>query len=314
MFHYFAYLYYAIKNYLQPKQLTTIIKYSLPFDIGEIENNNNFAKFKSNDVTLNKVIFALNNLPDKVHTLLFCNSKEVCTKFYSITIKLSSKEIIGLHNNLDTIDDHLHDNNIKYIFIRINIIATQYVINHVNCIIIDKKTKYILFFEPKVEFTFDIKQFTNLFDELVKLPKDYIKLYPKDIGYNYYNRLQSYDAFCQSYVLFAFILVISNSDVETQNYSLMFNTIITANNLGYLLFHISNLLEQDGCEICMQDEIWSFPTNKTKNIFNIMNLFFGTHTQQYLQLQQENYKIENLNIKEIDGGDEDGIIIIDHVQ
>ena len=313
MFHYFAYLYYAIKNYLHPPNPSNLIKYNLPFDTNAIENNPNFVKFKNNDTSLNKVIFALNNLPDKIHTLMFHNNKEICNKFFSITIKLKNQMIIGMHHSLDTINDHILDNNIRYIFIRINVIATQHVMNHVNCIIIDKKNKYMLFFEPKVEFMYDIQEFTKLVDELIKLPNDYTKLYPKDIGYDYYNRLQSYDAFCQSYVLFVFILIISNNDIKTNEYSLMFNTIITSNNLGYLLFHIDTLLELDGCEICIQDEIWSFPTNKTKNILNIMNLFFGTHSQQYLQMQQENYKIENLNIKEMAGCDDDEIIVVDSI-
>ena len=301
MFHYITYLYNTIKNYFNDENINT--EYTVPFNTIENDNNDEFMIFKNNDIDINKVIFALNNLPDKIHNLLFNGNSEICNKYFYITIKIQNKKIIDLSHNLDDINDYLdNSNNTRYIFIRVNIINTlQNIMQHVNCIIIDKVKKYILFFEPKFEFSYNIDELEKVIDELVNL-HNYSKIFPQDIGYNYYDRLQFYDAFCQSYVLFVFIIITNNELIDAANYSLMLNKIITYENLGYMLYHINTLLKQSGYEICEQKIIWSFPTKKTQNMLNIIHLFLNN----YKQKQQ----IDKSNELEIETEiDEDFIII-----
>lgn len=271
MFEYIIYLFYAIKNYFS----YNTIKYNLPFDINGIENDPEFEKFKNNDKELNKVIFALNNLPENVHTILFNNNIKISNKFFYVTLKTKNENIIEIFHNINDANDQMKNDDVRYILIRINIIdIMNNKMNHVNSIIIDKHNKYILFFEPKVTFTYNITDLTKIVDEILNV-QTYTKIYPENIGYNSYNKMQQYDAFCQSYILFVFIMITLNENIKPENFSFMFNTTITTHNLGYLLFYINCLLKNDGMDICDQDEIWSFPTNTTKNLLNLMHLFFN---------------------------------------
>ena len=297
MFHYITLLYNTIKQYFNYNN--NIINndtknYNIPFKTKEVDTDENFILFKNNDMELNKLMFALNNLPDKIHNMLFSDNKEICHEYFYITIKIKNKNIIDVQHNLDNTNNYLDDNNIRYIFIKVNTINTsQNIIQHVNCIIIDKIQKYILFFEPKFEFSYDINEFSKIIDELIVLD-GYSKIFPQDIGYNYYDRLQSYDAFCQSYILFVFILITNNKSINTSDYSLMFNEIITYENLGYMLFNIYMLLKQSKYEICEQKLIWSFPTKKTQNICNIVHLFLNnyTHKQQSNNYNKSEFELE----------------------
>lgn len=306
MFEYIIYLINIIRNYF------TTVKYNLPFDINEIENDIEFNVFKHNDKEVNKVIFALNNLPENVHVVLFKNDNTICNKFYYITIKIKNKEIDELFHNIDTINDSFENNNIRYILIRINIIDnTNNIMNHVNSIIIDKSDKYILFFEPKVTFIYDIEKFTKIVDDIfinIVDIQSYKKLYPETIGYNSFNKLQNYDAFCQTYILFTYIMVTLNETVKPENFSLMFNATITSKNLGYLLFHINKLLKNNNLDICDQAPIWSFPTNKTKNMLNLLHLFFNKSESLTNKIIDE--EINKLSIIE---DEEEDIIIIDTI-
>lgn len=298
MFEYITYLFNLIKNYFT----SNTIKYNLPFDYDGIETNPNFNEFKNNDKDINKVIFALNNLPENIHSILFGATEQISNKFFFITIKLDNGNIYDFHHNLNDINNQLNNDSIKYILIRINIIdSTKNVMNHVNCIIIDKENKYSLFFEPKITFVYDVNDLTKIIDGLMNIA-DYKKLYPKDIGYNTYNKLQKYDAFCQSYILFVFIMIILNKNIKPENFCTMFNSTITSKNLGYLLFHINELLKKNNFDICDQAEIWSFPTNKTKNMFNLLHLFLNNKSETSKD------EITDLLINE-----EDDIIIIDSV-
>ena len=298
MFEYIIYLFYAIKNYFS----YDTIKYHLPFDINEIENDPEFNIFKNNDKDLNKVIFALNNLPENVHTILFKNNIKISNKFFYVTLKTQNQNIIEIFHNINDANDQMNNDDVQYILIRINIIdIMNNKMNHVNSIIIDKHNKYILFFEPKVTFTYNINDLTKIIDEILNV-QTYTKIYPENIGYNSYNKMQQYDAFCQSYILFVFIIITLNENVKPENFSLMFNTTITTQNLGYLLFYINRLLKNDGMDICDQDEIWSFPTNTTKNLLNLMHLFFNNKDEI------SKYEINKLILTE-----EDDITIIDTI-
>ena len=299
MFEYIIHLFYIIKNYFGYSTIT----YNLPFNINEIDNDSEFNKFKNDDKDLNKVIFALNNLPENIHTILFNNNKEISNKFFYITLKLKNENIIDVFHNLNDINDQIINDDVKYILIRINIIDTLNTkMDHVNSIVIDKHNKYMLFFEPKVTFAYNINDLTKLCDELINVPS-YAKFYPKDIGYNTYNKLQHYDAFCQSYILFVFIMITLNGNIKSENFSLMFNTTITTKNLGYFLFYINTLIKFNKIDICDQNEIWSFPTNTTKNLLNLMHLFFSNNKDEISQDE-----INKLVLTE-----EDDITIIDTI-
>lgn len=310
MFYYIEYLYNLIKHYFNsPPTAVDSVTYNMSFDTIVVDHDDDFDKFKKDASLINKVMFALNNMPDKVYSLLFNDNMQVCNKLFVITLKIKNKQIIDLQHNMDDIHLYLEPfgldkMQIRYILIRVNIIdTTQNVIQHVNCIILDKKRKYMLFFDSKIKFQYDVNAFVLLITDIVNsIYFDYNILFPKDIGYDDYNQLQKYDAFCQTYVFFVFLLIVSNDMVNTNNYSMMFNTTITTKNLGYFLFYINKLLQIHNFEICDQEEIWSFPTNKTKNILNIINLYFGAQVS-------DNVDVSTLEIKEIDD-----IMVIDSIQ
>jgi hypothetical protein len=285
---YIKYLYNAIVNYWYKKSITN---YHLPFPIN-IENDPEFIKFKDNEVVLNKIIFALNNIPDIVHTLLFNE------KYFSITIKVNKYKITSVYHSLENIQEHLKSDN-RYIYIRLNIITNStYKMHHVNCIIIDKKEKYILFFEPRVNFLFNIDDLIKELDALINI-KDYKKLLPSDIGYNIFNRLQKYDAFCQTYVLFAYILIINNKDIHYTNFSTMFNSMDTQ-SIGCLFYYINNLLENNNYNICDQPIIWKYPTNNLKNIFNMINIFSNNKSED-----------QDIELSDMDIYEEGDLIFVD---
>jgi len=157
MFEYIIFLYHAFKDYCADwyEKYNNKIVYNLPFDILEIENDDNFKKFKNSDACINKLIFALNNLPDILHRLIFKNSN-VSDELFQINIKNSDNQIFEMCNTLDNINNFIINNKLRYIYIRINILKNQKKgMNHVNCIIIDKYLKYILFFEPKVNLEYN---------------------------------------------------------------------------------------------------------------------------------------------------------------
>lgn len=270
--HYIKYLYRIIINYWYK---APILNYQLPFAI--IDDDPEFIKFKTDDVELNKIIFALNNIPDIVHGLLFNkkDNSDVCQKYFSITIKLENSKIAELYHNLDNINEFLANDNIRFIYIRLNILTNSTgKMHHVNCIIIDKKSKYVLFFEPRNSLLFDVNELIDKIKDKIDIDP-YTKLIPSDIGYNMFNKLQQYDAFCQTYVLFAYILVINNKDIQYTNYSTMFNSVITSQNIGHFYYHINKLLKINNYNICDQPIVWKFPTN----IFNIMHPFGNNNTE-----------------------------------
>lgn len=286
LFEYFTYLYSTIKYYLFKQN-----EYNLPFNSDEIQTNNDFKDFKINN-NMDKVIFALNNIPDIVQSILFNNHKNVADKYLCLTIKLNGNSIDEIYHNLQDINSYIDNHNIRYIYIRINLIHTKSKMNHVNCIIIDKLQKYIFLFEPKVLFTYDTKIIFELLGDIFDTSQ-YNKILPSDIGYTYYNRLQWYDTFCQTYILFIFWLIILNSDIEPENFLKLFTEVITHQNMGYLLFHIYSLLITNKIDICQQQNIWSYPTNNIKNLLNTVKLFLNSGDNKENQ-------IDNIIIKEED--------------
>lgn len=298
MLKYFVYFYEYFLDYFCTKNIT----YNLPFNIQELMNDADFNKFKNNN-EINKIIFALNNLPDNIHKLLFNNFSNVCQKYYFIAIKLNNNQISEMSHNLEDINIYLQNNEINFIYIRLNIIISSK-INHVNCVIIDKKQKYILFFEPKCSFLFNISNFIIKLNDIIDF-SDFNNIFPVDLGYNSFNCLQKYDAFCQTYVLFIYLLIITNENIPYKNFHNMFNSIITYENMGYFLFNIGKLLKLNKYEICDQSELWCYPTNKTKNFFNLINLFFNVNEKDKGK-EIIAYETNNLNIE-----DNDDLLLID---
>lgn len=264
----FGYLYQLIKTYFDDKT-----QYKLPFNISDIEQDELFNNFKGSDIELNKTIFALNNIPDIIHKILFTDYY-ICEKYYYITLKLNPSKIIDVYHNLIDINDSFLDDKIKYIYIRVNVITkTSYKnMQHVNCIIIDKNNKHILFFEPKLTFMYDVSVLTSLIDNCMDT-STYKKLFPQDIGYNILNQLQRYDTYCQTYVIFIFSLIIHNQAIEYKDYHQMFNKSITTKNIGYYLFNIYRKLREYNYEICIQPLIWNYPDST--NIFKTLKLYFN---------------------------------------
>lgn len=265
------YLYYAIKNYFSTKS-----SYNLPFNPNNIKFSQEFKEFKKDDIGINKIIFALNNIPDIVHSLIF-KEPYVCKKYYYITLKLNLSKIIDVYHNLDDIHKHFTNETIKYIYIRINIISkspSNTNMHHVNCIVVDKIKKYVLFFEPKLTFIFDTDVLISLIDIFMDLTL-YEKIFPPNIGYNIFNQLQRYDTYCQTYVIFIFTLIVCNQHIPYKDYYQLFNNCITSTNIGYFLFYINRILKEYNYYIGHQPIIWNYPGHNVTNIFNILNLYLN---------------------------------------
>lgn len=270
---YIIFIYNSIKNYFYCGK----INYNLPFDQIIIENDPEFTLYKNiNNNYVNQTVFILNNLPEIVHSLLFKNNQEVCSKYFFINVNIKSKND-ELTSNLNEIDEIFQDNLINYIFIRINIIKKD--INHVNCIIINKEKKTVFIFEPKSFFVYDLNVLIDFLDGFIDLTGFKVIL-PKDIGYSYFNRLQYFDGFCQTYVLLVFLNIVNNKEIEFNYWKKMFNTIITNKNIGYFLFHLYTLLKINSYliekDMVPNNRFWSYPTNKLKNVWNLLGFYVGS--------------------------------------
>lgn len=241
--------------------------YIMPYNTQEIEPLEEFERFKRDRCSINKVIFAMNNIPDVIHNLLFSQ------RYYHITIKLQLGQP-ELTHNLDMIYEDFDDDEITHTYIRINIIIPDNPMQHVNCVIIDRSKKYMLIFEPQVEFKYNVILIYELLSKYIDT-KYYRFLLPVDIGYNGDNKLQGYDAYCQSYVILAYMLAIVNKSVQPSEFSKMFNMLITFRNIGYLLFYINILLNQHNYDIGTPQEIWTFPSNKLETIINLIGYYYN---------------------------------------
>jgi len=273
---YFVYLYYKIKGYLYLDNNNN--QYKIPFDKFSIPKHKN----------INNTIFALNNMPETIHQLLFGNNGDIAFNYYYIRLDLQKNMV---DHNLALNDDMLN-NDIKYIFIRLNLINNNSLFNHVNGIYINKNKKYILIYEPKVELMYDSEFIETLLKSKIDC-HDYIFIYAEDLGYSHYKRMQNYDLFCQTYVLFVFVLITLNDDINYENYSDMFDSVINSNNIDHFLYYIDELLKNNNYDICEQPELWTIP--------NIMKCIFKKDNNN-------NDNVEKLVIKE-----DDDIFIIDQV-
>jgi hypothetical protein len=263
--------------------------YNIPFNVNQISELDEFKLFKNNDDSVNKVVFALNNLPEKVHKVLFSMMNDVCDKYFFISLTLECGQVVNLYHNFIDIDKYL--NNVgRYIYVRVNLIDNSKLLNHVNCIIVDKYLKYILLFDPKGSIGFELDAFESFIDGVFV---GYTKLFPWDIGYRYSNRLQVFDSFCQSYVVLAFMLVVCNPHVLVGDFSIMFNDVINYEFIGIFLFYVRNLLIGYGVDIGEQMDIilWSYPTRRFNQFFRW--LFGHGHKLEQVQVKVKDDEDDN---------------------
>lgn len=240
--------------------------------IKNLEKCTEFTNFKNSTEEFSKLIFILNNFPENVYNIVFSkyDPKHICQKYYIIKLIKSKdeKDYTVCYSNLDDIQSNVDS---TFIYIRVelydhNIKGT---INHVNSIIINNSTKVILFFEPQTYLKYNK-------DELIFLIglENYTFIEPQDIGYSIFNRLQTFDCFCQTYILYVFILIVDNPHVEYKEYSKMFNSIITTKNIGYFLFYLYMELKTLDIDIQTFSTGWYFPKNGFNKLLNTLRLRF----------------------------------------
>ena len=273
--------------------------YMMPYNPEEIEPVDEFQAFKKDNLSINRVIFAMNNIPDIIHELLFKQ------KYYHITLKLQLGQP-ELTHNLDGIHEDFENEEISHIYIRINIIIHDNPMHHVNCVVIDRSKQFILLFEPQVEFKYNVIMIYELLNKYINM--DYYRiLLPIDIGYTNDNKLQGYDAYCQSYVILAYMLLIINKNVSPSDYSKMFNTVITLKNIGYLLYYVHLVLINNKYNIGSPQEIWTFPTNKLETIVNIITYYYNNSGKPLGNVgTPHNYIIKN-------DDEDDSIIVVNNI-
>jgi len=195
------------------------------------------------------IIFALNNIPEIVHEKLFKDYSDVSRNYHQVTFKKNNGVYEPASSQLATLSLDMHNNSIRFVFIRVNLIKSLRKMNHVNCVIVDKRRKFVLYFEPMVVVRIDT---VELFDILLKFSDKFIGynfLVPNDIGYNIYNRLQRYDNYCQTYILYVYCLILENQDVKPNEFSSMFNTVISARNIKCFLYYVHRVLMDGGIDV-----------------------------------------------------------------
>ena len=240
------------------------IIYSLLHKIySKMSNNNTYNNFYGYDdiisqdvdkfrkTSVNKVIYVLNNLPSKIFSLIFDRYKHVSNEYFQITMSKINNKYVVTHQQLIGFGNVMNDSDVRYLYIRINLVNKKgkYNMNHVNCIVIDKEMRYILYFEPTCYVQINVKYLANLLFEITPVLSDYTILLPKDLGYSYINRLQYFDNYCQTYILYIFCLILENPHIDTNKYSELFNSIITEQNVLRFLQYIDGLLTNNGMDV-----------------------------------------------------------------
>lgn len=272
--------------------------------------NNPFSKFKDkklkkfigNDKKFNQVIFALNNTPNIIHENLFSKNIEICPKYFQITLKWNYGGYNYKSDNLDDLNYFIENESIRYIFIRVNLIETIRDINHVNCIIIDKFEKYVLFFEPLVDIKYNLSSLKKITEN--KNLSDYKYLIPDDIGYNSLNKLQKMDYFCQTYILTVFLLIVNNNHINYSDFSTLFNELIDFNNMELFWYNCQKILKKKGYNFDGVPLKWTYPTNTIIDIFNFIRINFLSNNQD----------LEKYNNKDIITKEEDDLIIFERIK
>ncbi len=235
-----------------------------PF-IDNLEDTEEFQQFQTDDVEFSKAIFALNSMPEDVFWILFNDHTEIAQTHMHIYLTKNNGHYRCTHHTLESLDVEIDNPTVRYIYIRVNLVNAnrKYGLDHVNCLIIDKERKYVLVFEPKSALQYSVMGIKRLLGPSVE---SYDFLTPNDIGFKYLNRLQKFDSFCQTYVMFTFYLIIQNSDVAPEDYHIMLNRCITDKSVGQFLFVLWNLCKTSGMDINTVPVIWPYPGSGRKVI------------------------------------------------
>jgi len=152
--------------------------------------------YKLDRKTSNQTIFALNNIPEKIHEVLFKGYHDVSHSFFQMTFKKVDGEYEPSSSSLGGLPKEIQNADVRFIFIRVNLIKSSASIQHVNCIIIDKEKRFILYFEPMVVLRLDPTDITNILFGLSDELQNYKLLLPNDIGYNVRRTSSMYTAWC----------------------------------------------------------------------------------------------------------------------
>ena len=260
-------------------------KYRNPMSaIGSIIQTSDFMDFKKNKKRVSDNMHIINNFPEHTYKALFNDYSNVSKEFFKIEITNYNNSIETHHYPIlfrDKIREQLDNNDVRYIFVWISLKMTGH-IGHINCVIIDKQNKYALIFEPKVKIDYDLCLITDILD----LNNDYQILVPTDIGFHYFNRLQRFNHFCQTYVLFVFMIIIENDIVEYNKFSKMMSDIINNQSLGHFLYYTHMLIHTDIKISHNHGIFWEYPDGCMQGIFNRfknwINLCMNTNYQNHV--------------------------------
>ena len=250
MSKYISELVYYIYNSVFIKPFYNNSNYNNIFNLDTIVQDRDYINYKKSGSLINKTIHYLNSIPALVHYILFRENKQVCNKYFQIYYKNSTKE----YDNLETLNSYMLDSTIRYIFIRVNLIENNKYNNHANAIIIDKSQKWILYFEPQCKTRISMDIIKSDLTNYISLT-DYKYITPENIGYSIVNKLQRFDNYCQTYVIYAYCIIVNNPTVDYKDYSNMLNSIITKqDSITCFLFHIyKNIsLIMDNSEDCLE--------------------------------------------------------------
>lgn len=244
------------KLFIRPFYKSTYNSFADKEVIDIITTDPQFEIYKQDNIKIKNTLFALNSLPEVVHKTIFKENESVCSKYFQMYYGLNDKnEFYKKYDNLETLEDYLRDDNLRYYYVRVNLVESKKNTDHANLVMIDKLKKYIMYFEPQFEMRLSLESVSIEFSKYEQL-NDFEILIPKDIGYSHFNKLQRFDNYCQTYVLYAFCLVVNNPKVDYKDYSDMFNSVIIKNNgISSFLFYIFNLLAYAGVNLNQYEQI-----------------------------------------------------------
>ncbi|AYV82219.1 MAG: hypothetical protein Homavirus17_7 [Homavirus sp.] len=303
---------YGIYNYIKSWIPIGETKYINQFaHIEYLENCDDFVNFTNSTIEFSKLIFALNNFPDQIYCTIFSkyDHTHICQKYYTISLVMDNEQETYLlkYNNLDDISTNMDK---TYIYIRVELFCHNRMgnIHHVNSIVINNSNKTVLIFEPQGSLKYDKALISLLLNTNSMNIREYTFIDPVDIGYNIFNRLQLLDCFCQTYVLYIFILIIDNPMVKYKDYSHMFNTIITTKNMGYFLFYLYLEFKSINIDVSLSENYeWYFPKNGFNKIINTLRIVFKNAFDD--KNVSEDHIQDNINSLDIITNEDDYIIV-----
>lgn len=282
-YNYVFNLCYTVYEYFVCKNI-----YNNPIDDIELDDD-----FINNKIEFSKIINSINNNPQLVHNILVDKYDYIFPEYFKITITFHENGFITLEQN-DEIYDHmercLDNNNIRFIYIGVQLVSNTF-INHMNCIIIDKKQKYVLYFEPKVFLKINIDAIRNFIEQWDEM-KHFEVIEPKDIGYGFFNALQHFDFYCQTYVILAFLLIINNEDTEYKNFSKLFNLNINNEIIGKFIYYIKQNYDKNNIIPGDPVIIWNYPKNTFVKYYNCIMIASGNNYKKKLLDEIDTSKIK----------------------